>query len=50
MTSTTGEEPISSGNRNLRRSQLKTLAERTERLAVGAYDGESYLIWSKPQG
>ncbi len=24
---------------------LRSLAERTERIVVGAYDGESYLIW-----
>ena len=26
---------------------LKLLAERTEKIFVGAYDGEGYLIWSK---
>lgn len=28
--------------------QLKILAERTEKIIIGAYDGEGYLIWSKP--
>jgi len=27
--------------------ELKTLAERTEKLLIGAYDNEGYLIWSK---
>jgi len=27
---------------------LKTFAQRAEKIVVGAYDGESYLIWSKP--
>ena len=27
---------------------LEVLAQRTEKIVVGAYDGESYLIWSKP--
>ena len=27
---------------------LKMFAQRAERIVVGAYDGESYLIWSKP--
>ncbi len=26
--------------------ELKLLAQRTEKIIVGAYDGESYLIWS----
>jgi hypothetical protein len=47
MTSMTTYEAISSDHRDMSPAQLKTLAERTERLAVGAYDGESYLIWSK---
>jgi hypothetical protein len=50
MTSMTTDEPISGDRRNISPALLKTLADRTERLAVGAYDGESYLIWSKPQG
>ncbi len=47
MTSMPAREPISSETRGIRRTQLKTLAERTECLAVGAYDGESYLVWNK---
>ncbi len=47
MTSLTADEPIPSDRRNISPALLKTLAVRTERLAVGAYDGESYLIWSK---
>jgi hypothetical protein len=27
---------------------VKMFAQRAEKIAVGAYDGESYLIWSKP--
>ena len=27
---------------------LEILAQRTEKIVVSAYDGESYLIWSKP--
>jgi len=27
---------------------LEMLAQRAEKIVVGAYDGESYLIWSKP--
>lgn len=27
---------------------LKMFAQRAEKIVVGAYDGESYLIWSKP--
>ena len=27
--------------------ELKLLAERAEKIIVGAYDGEGYLIWSK---
>jgi hypothetical protein len=50
MTSMTADEPIPSDRRNISPALLKPLAGRTERLAVGAYDGESYLIWSKPQG
>lgn len=50
MTFLAADEPISSDRRNISPALLKTLATRTERLAVGAYDGESYLIWSRPQG
>lgn len=28
-------------------SELSKIAEQTEKLIVGAYDGEGYLIWSK---
>jgi hypothetical protein len=27
---------------------MEMLAQRAEKIVVGAYDGESYLIWSKP--
>lgn len=27
--------------------KLKALAEKTERIIVGAYDYEGYIIWSK---
>jgi len=30
------------------RDAMEMLAQRTEKIVVGAYDGESYLIWSKP--
>jgi len=30
------------------RDAMEMLAQRTEKTVVGAYDGESYLIWSKP--
>jgi hypothetical protein len=29
-------------------NDLDVLARRTEKIVVAAYDGESYLIWSKP--
>jgi hypothetical protein len=50
MTSVAADQPIPRDRGNINPALLKTLAVRTERLAVGAYDGESYLIWSKPQG
>lgn len=28
--------------------ELSALAERTEKIIIGAYDGEGYLIWNKP--
>ncbi len=47
MTSTAEDYPIQPDTRNISRTHRKILAERTERLAVGAYDGESYLVWTK---
>ena len=35
------------GGRSLKRDEVRVLAERAEKIAVGAYDGEGYLIWSK---
>ncbi len=34
--------------RDITSAQLRVLAERTQKIVVGAYDGEGYLIWSKP--
>ena len=33
---------------NVSRGELRSLAENTKKIIVGAYDGESYLIWSRP--
>lgn len=35
------------GGRRLKRDEVRVLAERAEKIVVGAYDGEGYLIWSK---
>lgn len=32
----------------LHKEDLKIMAQRTEKIIVGAYDGEGYLVWSKP--
>ncbi len=34
--------------RGLGSTELKTLAENAEKIVVGAYDGEGYLIWCSP--
>jgi hypothetical protein len=34
--------------RKLTLDKLRDLGDRTERIIVGAYDGEGYLIWNKP--
>lgn len=47
MTSMPADEPISSDTRSISRAHLRTLAERTKRLVVGVYDGESFLVWHK---
>ena len=34
-------------NNKITSKQLKILAELTEKIVIGAYDGEGYLIWSR---
>ena len=38
---------FSEGGRSLKSDEVRILAERAEKIAVSAYDGEGYLIWSK---
>jgi len=38
------EDPL---RKELTVDELKVLAEKTEKIIVGAYDGEGYLIWSR---
>ena len=50
LTSTPADGSIILGDKmDLTVGQLRALAERTEMLFVGAYDGEGYLIWDKPR-
>jgi hypothetical protein len=32
----------------LRREELSILAAQADRIVIGAYDGEGYLLWVKP--
>lgn len=48
MASAADEAGFSGEGRQISSAQLKVLAERTEKIVIGAYDGEGYLIWSKP--
>ena len=47
MTSTSGETGPCPEGRALTVGHLRLLAEKTEKITIGAYDGEGYLIWSK---
>ncbi len=35
--------------REITNEEIELLAERAEHIIIGAFDGEGYLIWSKPQ-
>lgn len=41
--------PVKSTRATIVRSELELLAQRTEKIIVGAYDGEGYLIWSSAE-
>jgi hypothetical protein len=47
LTSVAGEAALSDEAREITAAQLRVLAESVEKIVVGAYDGESYLIWSR---
>lgn len=40
---------LPNGTHELTKARLKELAQQTERIIVGAYDGEGYLIWKRPE-
>jgi hypothetical protein len=48
MTSMKQAQPVPREARTVDPDQWLGFAEQTERLAVQAYDGESYLVWTKP--
>ncbi len=48
MTSTTLPDQLFT-KKEITANELKTLALNTQNIVVGAYDGEGYLIWSKPE-
>jgi hypothetical protein len=48
MASVADEAGFSDEAREITSVKLRVLAERTQKIIVGAYDGEGYLIWSKP--
>jgi len=48
MTSLPADSGLDPEGGTITRDVLEMLAQRTEKIVVGAYDGESYLIWSKP--
>lgn len=47
MTSAPKDSCFFRNQKNINANDLKTLAERAEKVAIGAYDGEGYLIWSR---
>lgn len=47
MTSIAREIVFFRNNINISKINLKSLAKRTEKIAIGSYDGEGYLIWNK---
>lgn len=47
MTSAPHDSCFFRNKKNINANDLKTLAESAKKIAIGAYDGESYLIWSK---
>ncbi|TEB15729.1 hypothetical protein Psfp_01960 [Pelotomaculum sp. FP] len=47
MTSLSKKSFYLRNNKNLNANELKMLVEGTERVAIGAYDGEGYLIWTR---
>lgn len=47
MTSAPEESGFFKNDKNIIANDLKILAERAEKIAIGAYDGEGYLIWNK---
>lgn len=51
MSSLPGKERLARRGRSLTADDVRALAERAEKIVVGAYDGEGYLVWSKnPRG
>ena len=50
MSSMTPQTPFPEQSRRATRDQIKTIAGRTERIVVGAYDYEGYIIWTQKTG
>lgn len=47
FTSIPDDSSFASGGRELSLDELRLYAERAEQIVVGAYDGESYVIWHR---
>jgi hypothetical protein len=47
MTSVSKENSVLKNNKKINHNDLKLLAERAEKIVIGAYDGEGFLIWNK---
>ncbi len=48
MTSLPEDHHLALEEKKITSEELKLLAKRAEKIIIGAYDGEGYLIWSKP--
>ena len=48
LTSFPGQRNDYSQKKVLNTNDLEVLAKRTQKLIIGAYDGEGYLIWNRP--
>jgi hypothetical protein len=48
MTALSGASNLPLETGTIAREALEMFAQRAEKIVVGAYDGEGYLIWSKP--
>ncbi len=48
MTHTLKDDSFSLESKTISLTELEVLAARAEKIIIGAYDGEGYLIWSKP--